>query len=437
MGALCGDLRTRARCRGNAARMRTEALAGGNSAFTAGLMRTVYRGIDDLKAVIPELTTEQIDEADFGTYPAEKFLGDLARVTRVSMRPRTLAESPSCKEPRDARCCWMRQSGCASLPPMRRQAFKIDGKFVFWGGAIIEIVGGGPGLIESLTAEAERIGVTIHYEDIRPLAHYRRLRCARGQRADRQASRPILRPTPSCSQREELPGVRRVADPLFATGMGSRQGPGGPASAPAPGIRMGVRGRVPRPQRNWSGCHAVGWDLNAPEFGDLAGRGRIPKAQLSLRDHGQRRGQALCRRRRGLPELHLCRKYGRAVLNQPHQLAWRVFDAKADPAVARRSRIRQVTKVSANTLEELAAKLEGSTPRASSKRWRHSNAAVQVDIAFNPNVLDGRKVEGMAVPKSNWCEPARHPAVRGVCDDVRHHLHLRWPAHRDDRSTGA
>ena len=24
------------------------------------------------------------------------------------------------------------------------------------------------------------------------------------------------------------------------------------------------------PYGNWSGCHAVGWDQNAPEFGDLA-----------------------------------------------------------------------------------------------------------------------------------------------------------------------
>ena len=35
------------------------------------------------------------------------------------------------------------------------------------------------------------------------------------------------------------------------------------------GIRMALEiGAVP--YGNWSGCHAVGWDRNAPEFGDLA-----------------------------------------------------------------------------------------------------------------------------------------------------------------------
>ena len=35
------------------------------------------------------------------------------------------------------------------------------------------------------------------------------------------------------------------------------------------GIRMALEiGASPR--GNWSGCHAVGWEMNAPEFGDLA-----------------------------------------------------------------------------------------------------------------------------------------------------------------------
>ncbi len=35
------------------------------------------------------------------------------------------------------------------------------------------------------------------------------------------------------------------------------------------GIRMALDIGA-SPCGNWSGCHAVGWDLNAPEFGDLA-----------------------------------------------------------------------------------------------------------------------------------------------------------------------
>jgi tricarballylate dehydrogenase len=33
---------------------------------------------------------------------------------------------------------------------------------------------------------------------------------------------------------------------------------------------------------------------------------------------------------------------------------------------------------------------------------RAYNAAIRTDIAFDPNVKDGRCTEGLAVPKSNW-----------------------------------
>ena len=41
--------------------------AGGNSRFTAGAFRCVYDGVDDLKALMPDLTEEEIASADFGT----------------------------------------------------------------------------------------------------------------------------------------------------------------------------------------------------------------------------------------------------------------------------------------------------------------------------------------------------------------------------------
>ncbi len=42
--------------------------------------------------------------------------------------------------------CWMRDKGVRFIPIYGRQAFKIDGKFKFWGGLTVEAVGGGPGL---------------------------------------------------------------------------------------------------------------------------------------------------------------------------------------------------------------------------------------------------------------------------------------------------
>src|SRR3989337_1297883 len=50
--------------------------------------------------------------------------------------------------------------GIRFIPTDGRQAYKIDGKFKFWGGLTVEAWGGGPGLVEAHTTIAKKIGVT-------------------------------------------------------------------------------------------------------------------------------------------------------------------------------------------------------------------------------------------------------------------------------------
>src|SRR5512145_3202576 len=61
--------------------------SGGNSRFTAGLFRLVYRGPEDLKTLIPDLSEQEIANTDFGTYTEEQFLDDMARVTEFRCDP--------------------------------------------------------------------------------------------------------------------------------------------------------------------------------------------------------------------------------------------------------------------------------------------------------------------------------------------------------------
>ena len=42
-----------------------EAEAGGNSRFTAGAFRCVYNGVDDLRALMPNLTDDEVAKSDF------------------------------------------------------------------------------------------------------------------------------------------------------------------------------------------------------------------------------------------------------------------------------------------------------------------------------------------------------------------------------------
>ena len=134
--------------------------AGGNSRFTAGLMRVAYAGVEDLKRAIPDLTAEEIARTDFGTYPEDQFLDDMARVTEFRCDP-DLTELLVKRSLGTVE--WMRTKGVRFTAAWGRQAFNIGGRFKFWGGLTVEAVGGGPGLVESLTQAARKNGIEVWY----------------------------------------------------------------------------------------------------------------------------------------------------------------------------------------------------------------------------------------------------------------------------------
>ena len=123
-----------------------EAERGGNSSFTEGLMRFVYDGSDDIRALSPDLSPDEL-ASDFGRYTEDTFFDDMARVTQNRTDP-DLCEI--LVKQSNATMHWMRRQGVRFLPQFGRQAFKVDGKFTFWGGATLAAVGGGRGLVDRL-----------------------------------------------------------------------------------------------------------------------------------------------------------------------------------------------------------------------------------------------------------------------------------------------
>jgi len=69
-------------------------------------------------------------------------------------------------------------------------------------------------------------------------------------------------------------------------------------------------------------------------------------------------------------------KYGRVILEQPGQFAWQIFDQKVKHLQRDEYRIRQITKVTADTIEELAKKLDGVDAAQFVKTIAEYNAAV-------------------------------------------------------------
>ena len=373
-------------------------LRGGNSRFTAGAMRTVYNGVEDLRQLMPDLTAEEIANTDFGSYSREQFYDDLGRVTEYRTDP-DLAERLIESSFETLR--WLHGKGVRFLPLYGRQSFKTDGRTRFWGGLTVEAWGGGPGLVDSLTSIASNSGVEIRY-GARALGLRRRSGTGFDvQLADETVAADAVvlacggfEANPAWRARYLGPGwdLAKVRGTRFNTGDGIRMA-----------IELGAANRG-----NWSGCHAVAWDLNAPEFGDLAVGDGFQKHSYPFGILVNNAGQRFVDEGADFRNYTYAR-YGREVLRQPGQAAWQLFDGQVAHLLRDEYRIRQATKVRADSIEALAAKIPGMDAAALVAEVERYNAAVDVATPFDPTIKDSRSTQGLAVPKSNWANRLAEP----------------------------
>lgn len=378
-----------------------EAERGGNSAYSGGAIRVAYDGVDDLRRIMPDLSESEIANTDFGTYPEAEYFDDMARLSGYRMNQDLaqvlVSESLSTM-------LWMRENGVRFVPIYGRQAFKIGGRFKFWGGLTVEAVGGGHGLVDSLFAAVEHRGGAVEY----------------GARAVR-----LVLDDRMIAGVDYVQGghTHRVHAPSIILGSGGFHanaewrarylGPNWDLAKPrasryntGDGIRMALEAGA-MSYGHWSGCHAVAFERNAPEFGEPNVSG-LQKNGFPMGITVNTRGE------RFFDEGADFRNYtyatlGRAILAQPGGVAWQVFDQHVAHLLSDEYRVRQVTKVEANTLEELAAKLEDVDPAGFLTYIEAYNAAVMADVLFNPNIKDGRGTTGLAVPKSNWANRLDKP----------------------------
>jgi tricarballylate dehydrogenase len=376
--------------------------AGGNTRFTAGAIRCAYNDVEELKKLMPDLSKEEIDSTDFGSYTEDAFFDDMARVTEYRSDP-DLAEL--LVKNSFSTLLWMRAKGVRFVPIYGRQAFKVDGKFKFWGGLTIEAVGGGPGLVEALTHAAKKAGIEIRYRAralslIADDSGVKGVRVKQDDKTQEVHCKSVVlaaggfQANPEWRTRYLGPGwdLAKVRGTRFNTGDGIRMA-----------LEVGAAAAG-----NWSGCHAVGWERNAPEFGDLTVGDQFQKHSypfgIMLNAEGKRFVDEGADFRN-----YTYARYGRMILAQPGQFAWQIFDAKVKHLLRDEYRIKQVTKRVASSLEELAKSLDDVNAEQARKEISAYNAAVRTDIAFNPNVKDGRRTEGLPIPKSNWANTLDTP----------------------------
>ncbi len=375
---------------------------GGNSRFTMASMRFAYADVDELREVATGLTDEEAAASDFGACPESRFARDLERMSG-GRADRELVDTLVARSRPTLR--WMSELGVEFVPLYAGQAFEVGGRRRFWGGLTLQAHGGGPGLVAALERAAASAGVVTRYK------------CrAVGLVADRGTVRGVRIEGESGPETIEAEGVVLACGGFEANRDWRRQHLGegwelarvrGSRHNTGDGIRMALQIGADRAGQ-WSGCHAVAWDVNAPEFGDLAVRHRYQKHSYPFGIVVNARGERFLDEGADFRNYTYAR-YGRKVLEQPGRFAWQVFDAQVRDLLRDEYHQPHATRVEADTLLELAGRLDGVDADAFLRTVLEFNDAVRRDVPFDPTRRDGRGTRGLALPKSNWANPLEAP----------------------------
>jgi tricarballylate dehydrogenase len=377
-------------------------LRGGNTYFTGAAFRFPYDGLNDIRRLVPDLSEAETEAVDVGAYPPSQMRDDLSRVSESRADAGLTGVLVDQAYPT---ILWMRERGVQWMLLYGRQAFEVDGKRRFWGGLVIEAVGGGSGLSDRLFELAEQAGVRVQYGS--------------GASGLLKAEEGGIRGVSLASGEEIRADAVVLACGGFEANAELRKeylGPGwehakvrGTEFNTGDGIQMALEADA-SPYGDWGSCHAVAWDLNAPPFGnrrigDLYQKHSYPLG-IIVNAHGARFVDEGADFRN-----FTYAKYGREILKQPHRAAFQIFDAKVEHLLRDEYRIAQATKAPAETIGELADKLGIDRP-ALERTVAAFNVAVQSG-PFDPTRLDGKGTKGIDPPKSNWALPLDTPPFVG------------------------
>lgn len=383
--------------------------AGGNSRYTAGAMRFAYAGRNEIVALLKDPTDPRLERTDFGAYPKEKFQADMQRFN--SDQPLSELQHRLIDDSYDT-MAWLTEHNIRFDPIYSRQTFEKDGRYVFWGGLTLEAKGEGVGLVDAELAEFLRLGGDIRFE------HECEELLQEGGRVvgvtiDSSSGRKSERFDAVVLGCGGFEASRDMRERLMGGEWANAKVRGTPHNV-GTGLEMAMRVGA-RLHGKLDGCHAVPMDRDMPDFGNQD----IPFIErkhyrkicyflgVMLNAHGERfvdEGQNF--------RNYTYAQFGRAILEQPGNFAWQVFDAKVEDLLYAEYRFRFATFVEADTLEELVTRLDGVDSERALSTLEAFNEAVLDQDDFDPTILDGRCTVGLSPDKTNWANTLDSPPFR-------------------------
>ena len=380
---------------------------GGNCPFTGGGFRFVHDGIEDLRALLPDLTDPEAARLSMAPYTEEDFRGHLLDVTQGDVDARLMATLIANSRPT---VDWMHSQGVRWELPSGRAGAAQGAPSVIPNSVGLSAWRSGPGLVRMLTTAARRAGVTVLYET----KMLRLLRDDGGAVSGVEAqdaegvhaigSRGVVLACggfeANARMRGEFLGAgwerAKVRGSAYNTGDGHRAA-----------LEAGAK-----PFGQWTGCHATPIDVDAPMTGSVEITERMPRRSYPLGITVNRQGRRFFDEGAGFAEQTFVAA-GSAILRQDGGVAFQLFDSKAAPHLEPRYALARAA--TGFTLRELAGKLHVDADALEATVEEYNAAANPFDklragwsdklragCEYRPRTLDGLSTRGLDPPKSNW-----------------------------------
>ena len=375
-----------------------EALAGGNTKYTAGAMRFAYSSKEDLTPLLKDPDDPRLAKTEFGSYTREKFASDLLGFN--DGRPLSPEQEVLIAESYNA-LKWLASHDVKFEPIYSRQSFEKDGRHVFWGGLTLAADNEGVGLFDQELAAFKRLGGEIRYEEaVTDLtSEDGRVTGVITSKGETLSADAVIL---ACGGFEASADLRQTHigpdwDKAKVRGTPHNTGDGLVMANKLGAQSYGFYG----------GCHATPMDLHMADFGNLD----LPPGErknyrkicyflgVMLNTKGERFVDEGINFRN-----YTYAQFGAAIMEQPGHFAWQIFDAKVIDLLYGEYHFHDAHFVEADTLEDLIPMLDGVDPAKAAQTLAEYNAAVDTQTAFDPTILDGKGTSGLPLAKSNWAQ---------------------------------
>jgi tricarballylate dehydrogenase len=366
---------------------------GGNTRFSGGGFRFTYSGIEDFRPMLPELSDQEAEKVEVGSYTSSDFFDDIMQVTEYAADKklsRTLVDESY------STARWLTGMKVKWILSTSTHAVRMGEKISFPMGRVISVNDAGQGLVEMLFGTAENMGVEVAYEakatgfltDKKGQICGVRVQTREGIR--NLKSRTVVLASGGFEANTEMRTRYLGAGWDLVKVRGSRYNTGETMTM---ALDFGAQ-----PTGQWSGCHAVVIDAETPQVeAAYGGSGRLSYPYGIMVDMNGRRfvdeGEDFFS--------YTYAKFGREILRLPWRTAFQIFDSKVRPLL--RSQYNRGSCVSAASIEALAGKLPDLHGENFVRTVKEFNEAVR-ESPFDPSKRDGKCTDGISPVKSNWAQ---------------------------------